>query len=229
MQQLWDLLDTMRPVIEITGRASDHYRCDKCSNASNAKKPPQGDVHHHVLDFSVLDDDYWAVSRPETVFLYLVTIEGSGATFPRYVGVSKASYLRGRWTRLPTGESHRFRHGDLLHHQAAQMHRIEIEMDDPQFVERRLRLRLYATLVPRLVPAVTKGVRYAPRVAKKASPLGIDAEYEYARGVEEDTADLMTTLKLRPWNRTKGKEHVSMSAALGPTAWTDRRYIRPQS
>jgi hypothetical protein len=141
--------------------------------------------------------------------------------------VSKAKYLRGRWTRLPEGESHRFGHGELLHHQEAQMLRIKGEMDDPEFARRRLRLRLHATLVKRVVPLVAAGKVYAPSVAGKSAPVGSDAEYEFACGFEEDTADLMMTLGLRPWNRTKGKDHVPVGSALGAAMWTDPRYVRP--
>lgn len=211
----------MRPVIEITGLRDDDYRCDKCSNRS------PHDVRHPVVAFSVLDDELWHPSGArKTPTLYLMTIERANTVIPRYVGVNEKAYLRGRWTRLPGGERHRFRHGDLIHHQPAQIARIVAELTDVRFISDRLRLRLYGTRASPLIDAVRAGTVHAPRVTSRSVPTSADEEYDFCAGVEQDSIDLMYALGLRPWNRTERGDAISTTRALGVAAWSDPRFVR---
>lgn len=232
MERLWKLIESMRPVMSITGLAGGSYRCDKCSNVAANEAAARGqspvDVQHPILGFSVLDVDLWNRKRRNAVFMYALVAEfdGGRCAIPRYIGVSKATCLRSRWTRLPGSEKHRFKTGSLVHHQRATMARTEREIASMPFMQRTARLCLYGTLVPLLVPLVQRGELHAPRLAGAAVPLGVDEEYSFARGLEEDTADLMESLGLAPWNRTKGQAARSVVECLGDGVWTDPRFAR---
>ena len=218
MIRLWNLLDQLPPVLAITGLTGADYHCDKCSQRAA--------VRHPVLAFQVLHPTLWNGRRPESVFLYLLTVEHNAfnVVVPRYVGISKAGCLRRRWTRRPTSEKANYPSGSLLHHAPATLHWIETEIAGLGFARGMAGLRLYANVLPPLVAVAHGGTIHSPRTRRLPVPQDAAEEYAFAQSMVDDTVQLMQTLRLQPWNRAGATQTIT--ELLGAGVWADARFRR---